>query len=196
MVEPSAIVAVLGGGRGQRLGGAKPTTPLGGCPLICRPLAAADGAGLETIVVAKPSTRLPRLRERVLLEPDRPSHPLRGVLSALEHAASRSPAPDVVLLACDMPFLTGPLLVWLASLDGAAMAVLDGRPQPLLARCPPDRLSALEHALDERRSLTGAIEAFRPRLLREPELARFGLPERLCFNVNEAEDLRRAEEWL
>ena len=76
------------------------------------------------------------------------------------------------------------------------MAELDERPQPLLARCPPARLPALRQALDERRSLTGAIEALGPRLLREPELARFGRPERLCFNVNDAEDLRRAEEWL
>ena len=36
----SALVAVLAGGRGRRLGGAKPLDELAGAPLIARPLAA------------------------------------------------------------------------------------------------------------------------------------------------------------
>lgn len=169
---------------------------LGGRPLICHTLAAARGAELETIVVAKPGTRLPSLSEQVLLEPDTPSHPLCGVLTALELAGRRSPAPAVLLLACDMPFLTSPLLGWLASLGGAAIAEVDGRLQPLLARCTPEHLPVVREALDERRSLIAAIEALRPRVVRERELACFGSPERLCFNVNDADDLRRAAEWL
>jgi molybdopterin-guanine dinucleotide biosynthesis protein A len=196
MADPSAIAAVLAGGRGERLGGAKAMTPLGGRPLICHPLAAARGAGLEALVVAKPSTRLPALAELVLHEPERPRHPLCGVLTALEHAAARSPAPAVLLLACDMPFLTSPLLGWLASLEGAAMAEVDGRAQPLLSRCEPGHLPVLRRALEERRSLSAAIEVLAPRIVRERELAHFGSPERLCFNVNDAEDLRRAEQWL
>jgi molybdopterin-guanine dinucleotide biosynthesis protein A len=171
-------------------------TPLGGRPLIHHPLAAASGAGLETVIVAKPTTLLPPLGGRVLLEPEDPSHPLCGVITALELAAARTPAPAVVMLACDMPFLTSPLLAWLARLDGAAMAHVNGLAQPLLARCLAEQLPALRDALSERRSLTAAIEALRPRLLRERDLARFGRPERLCFNVNDPEDLRRAEEWL
>jgi molybdopterin-guanine dinucleotide biosynthesis protein A len=196
MADPSPIVAVLAGGRGERLGGAKAMTPLGGRPLICHPLAAARGAGLEALVVAKPSTRLPPIAEVVLHEPEQPRHPLCGVLTALEHAAARSPAPAVLLLACDMPFLTSPLLGWLASLDGAAMAELGGRPQPLLSRCEPGHLPVLRRALEERRSLSGALRELAPRVVDERELARFGSPERLCFNVNDAEDLRRAEQWL
>jgi molybdopterin-guanine dinucleotide biosynthesis protein A len=196
MADPSPIVAVLAGGRGERLGGAKPMTSLGGRPLICHPLAAARGAGLEALVIAKPSTRLPPLAELVLHEPQRPRHPLCGVLTALEHAATRSPAPAVLLLACDMPFLTSPLLGWLASLEGAAMAEVDGRAQPLLSRCEPSDLPVLRRALEERRSLSDALRGLAPRVITERDLARFGRPERLCFNVNDAEDLRRAEEWL
>ncbi len=170
--------------------------PLGGRPLISYPLAAARDAGLEAVVVAKPGTRLPALAEPVLLEPELPRHPLCGLLTALEHAAGRSPAPAVLLLACDMPFLTAPLLEWLASLDGAAMAEVGGRAQPLLARCLPAQLAVLQRALEQRRPLREAIAALGPQIVREPELARFGSPERLCFNVNDREDLRRAEEWL
>ncbi len=194
--EPRAIVAVLAGGGGRRLGGEKPLAILGGGPLIERTLAAAREAGLEAIVVAKRSTRLPPLAELVLYEPERPRHPLCGVIAALELASRRSPAPAVVTLACDMPFLTGALLDWLASLDGAAMAEVGGRPQPLLARCLPEQLPILREALGEQRSLRAAIGALSPRIVDERELSRFGDPERLCFNVNDAEDLRLAEGWL
>lgn len=169
---------------------------LDGRPLIERPLAAARDAGLETIVIAKRSTRLPPLAEQVVCEPEQPRHPLCGVVAALELAASRSPAPAVLLLACDMPFLNGPLLDWLAGLNGVAMAAVGGRPQPLLARCPPQHLPALRQALAERHSLHTAIGALAPRIVDERELSRFGDPERLCFNVNNGEDLRLAESWM
>jgi molybdopterin-guanine dinucleotide biosynthesis protein A len=190
------MVAVLAGGRGARLGGEKAMMPLGGTPIICRPLAAARDAGLKAVVVAKPSTRLPALAERVVYEPESPRHPLCGVVAALELAASRSPAPAVLLLACDMPFVTALLLAWLASLEGAVMAVVDGRPQPLLARCLPEHLPQLREALAEQRPLRAALAALDPRIVDERELARFGDPRRLCFNVNDAEDLRQAEGWL
>jgi molybdopterin-guanine dinucleotide biosynthesis protein A len=191
-----AIVAVLAGGQGARIGGEKALAMLGGRPLIERPLAAACDAGLEAIVIAKRSTRLPLLAEQVVHEPEQPRHPLCGVIAALELAASRSPAPAVLLLACDMPFLNGPLLAWLAGLDGAAMAAVDGRPQPLLARCPSEHLPVLRRALAEQRPLRATIGELAPQIIDERELSRFGDPERLCFNVNDAEDLRLAESWL
>jgi molybdopterin-guanine dinucleotide biosynthesis protein A len=197
VTEPEAIVAVLAGGRGERLGGAKPTVALGGRALICHPLAAAREAGLEAVVVAKPGTPLPDLSETVLHEPELPRHPLCGAIAALEHAAERVPAPAVVLLACDMPFVTGPLLRWLATgVEGPAVAEVGGRPQPLLARYLPRDLPLLREVLAAERSLSSAISALEPRIVGEPELSRFGSPERLCFNVNDAVDLRRAEDWM
>jgi molybdopterin-guanine dinucleotide biosynthesis protein A len=196
MAEQRAIVAVLAGGRGARMGGGKAMLPLGGRPLICHTLEAARDAGLEAIVVAKPSTTLPPLQETVLHEPERPRHPLCGAIAALELAATRSPAPAVVLVACDMPFLTSPLLRWLAELDGPAVAEVDGRLQPLLARCLPRDLPLLRAALAAERSLRAAISALEPRVVGELELSGFGRPERLCFNVNDAADLARARAWL
>ncbi len=54
----TAIGVVLAGGRGSRLGGAKPTADLAGSPLISYALAALAAAGLTAFVVAKPSTDL------------------------------------------------------------------------------------------------------------------------------------------
>src|SRR5579872_4109350 len=161
------------------MGGAKATVPLAGRPLICHPLAAAREAGLEAVVAAKPATVLPQLEQRVVHEPERPLHPLCGLLAALDFAAERSPAPAVVLVACDMPFLTAPLLAWLAGLRGAAMAQLHGHPQPLLARVHPLHRPLLRDALAAQRALAAALAALEPRILDERELGRFGDPERL-----------------
>ncbi|HEV7162787.1 MAG TPA: NTP transferase domain-containing protein [Solirubrobacteraceae bacterium] len=195
-MRATAIVAVLAGGRGRRLGGAKAAVPLAGRPLISYPLAAARAAGLEAVVVAKPDTPLPLLEAQVIFEPEQPLHPLCGVLAALEHAAAQRPPRAVVLSACDMPFLNGPLLEWLAEIDGPAMAQAGGRLQPLLARCEPEHRPALERALTERSSLTVAMSALDPRIVGSQELEPFGDPERLCFNVNDADELRLAESWL
>lgn len=191
-----AIAAVLAGGSGERIGGAKPGRPLAGRPLISYALAAAREAELETVIVAKRDTSLPPVREHVIEEPDEPRHPLCGVLAALDYAALRSPARPVVLLACDMPFVPAALLRALAGLDGAALLQLDGRPQPLPARCLPAHAPALREALAAESSLRAAFGALSPRVLDERALSAFGDPRRLCFGVNSAEDLARAERWL
>ncbi|MCW3029956.1 MAG: 4-diphosphocytidyl-2C-methyl-D-erythritol synthase [Solirubrobacterales bacterium] len=195
-LSAAAIVAVLAGGLGRRIGGAKPTRKLAGLPLISYPLRAAREAGLEAVVVAKRDTELPHLSERVVHEPDEPRHPLCGVLAALEHARASSPPRAVVLVGCDMPFLTAALLGHLAALDGAALLRVGERRQPLPARCTPEHAGALRRALDSRSSLGGALDALAPRLLGGAELSTFGQPQRLCFSVNSVGDLEQAERWL
>jgi molybdenum cofactor guanylyltransferase len=196
MGDKPAIVAVLAGGLGGRLGGGKPSAALAGRPLIDHPLRAASEAGLEAIVVAKRSTILPQLHVPLVYEPEQPRHPLRGLITALEFAWRSAKVPAVVTLGCDMPFLTGPLLAWLAGLDAAAVASVDGQAQPLLSRCPVAALSTLERALAERRSLRSALAYLAPRIVGEGELSRFGDPARLCFNVNDRADMRTASQWL
>lgn len=195
---PAAVVAVLAGGRGERIGGEKPTRALAGRPLLDYPLAAAREAGLEALVVAKGETSLPsRLAERVVVEPEEPHHPLCGVIAALEYAGQRAPAPALVLVGCDMPFLTAALLAWLAAaLEPAVLLELGGRPQPLPARCRPEHLPALREALAAEAPLREALRSLAPAIVDERELACFGDPRRLCFSVNDAEDLATAERRL
>jgi molybdopterin-guanine dinucleotide biosynthesis protein A len=188
----SAIVAVLAGGRGSRLGGNKAGAVLGGRALITYPLSAARGAGLEAVVIAKPSSRLPAFAGRVRYEPESPAHPLCGVVRALEYAHDRG-AGAVVSVACDMPFLTSALLGWLADMRGPATVTLKGRMQPAIACVPADRLVLMREALYDDRSLTAAISELGPRVLDEADLRTFGEPQQLCFNINGAEDLARAE---
>jgi molybdopterin-guanine dinucleotide biosynthesis protein A len=185
--------AVLAGGGGRRLGGAKAGAELAGRPLIYYPLAALGAAGMEAVVVAKADSDLPRLEVPLIEEPQRPRHPLCGIVAALEHAGGR----PLVVVACDMPFVTARMLAWLAA-TGEPLVVpsVGGQLQPLLARYDHSLEPALAEGLARGAPLQSIVAGLDPRLIREEELARFGNPRRLCFNVNTRSDLESAERLL
>lgn len=182
--------AILAGGRGSRIGGAKALVELGGRPLISYPLAAVEEAGLEPVVVAKRDSDLPPLGCRTIREPELPRHPLCGIVAALAYAGGR----PLVVVGCDMPFTGSGLLAWLGSApEPLVVPSLGGRLQPLPARYDGALLPALEAALAEGRALQPTLKSLRPRTIAAAELARFGEPEQLCFNVNTHSDLERAQ---
>ena len=78
----------------------------------------------------------------MILEPAEPRHPLLGVATALQAGA-------VVSLPCDMPFVPGPLLAWLA---GQAEPVVvcegGGRVHPLLGRFAAEVEPGLRAAIE------------------------------------------------
>lgn len=188
-----AVGVVLAGGRGSRIGGAKALVELAGRSLISYPLAAVEEAGLEPIVVAKRDSELPSLACRIIREPARPRHPLCGIVAALRHAGQR----PLVVVGCDMPFAGAGLLAWLGSArEPLVVPSLGDRLQPLPARYDSTLLPALEEALAGGRALRATLESLRPRLIAEAELARFGDPQRLCFNVNTRADVERAGRLL
>lgn len=175
------------------MGGGKATVELGGSPLISYPLAELAAAGLEAVVCAKEGDELPPLAVPVLREPARPRHPLAGVVAALRAGEGR----PLVVVACDMPFVASGLLRLLAETpEPLVVPAVGGRLHPLLARYEPVLLPRLEAALEAEAPVTATIEALGPHHLHEPDLARFGDPARLLFNVNDREDLARAEELL
>ena len=173
------------------MGAAKAAVQLAGRPLISYPLAALAAAGVDHMVVAKERSQLPAGSCPVLREPPAPSHPLCGVLAAL-----RAAARPVLVVGCDMPFLTAPLLAWLAGLDGAVVAEVGGEQQPLPARYEPRQAGELEAAMRDGRAMRDALASLGPRIVREGELGRFGPPETSLFNVNDAADLATAERML
>jgi molybdopterin-guanine dinucleotide biosynthesis protein A len=188
-----SVGAVLAGGKGSRIGGAKALADLAGRPLISYPVAAVASAGLEPIVVAKTDSELPPLDCPVIREPALPRHPLAGIVAALRHAGTR----PLVVVGCDMPFVEAGLLAWLGTTpEPLAVPLLGEHLQPLPARYDSALLPALEEALASGRALRPTLESLQPRAIAEAELARFGEPRRICFNVNSHADLRRAEELL
>ena len=177
--DASAIAAVLAGGRSRRMGTPKALVELGGRPLIAWPLAAAAEAGLEAVVVAKPGSALPPLEVPVWPEPEAPSHPLAGIVAALERAAPRA----VVVLACDMPFVPADLLARLAALEAVAAAP-PGEGFP--ARYASAALPALRAALASEARVRELLAELRATAV-EP-----GGPPHALLGINDREALARA----
>jgi molybdenum cofactor guanylyltransferase len=171
---------VLAGGRGSRIGGDKAVVMLGGRPLIEYPLAAVRQAGLEAVVVAKRTTRLPPLDVPILLEPDEPTHPLLGVITALDQY------PAVIALPCDMPFVASEQLSALAA--SAAHIVVLGPDQPFPALYRASALPQLRAALEACGSMrsTQAQSAVAP-------VSTAATRESGQLTVNTPEDLAAAE---
>jgi molybdenum cofactor guanylyltransferase len=181
----------MAGGAASRIGGDKQLLQLGGKPMISYPLATLAEAGIEAVVVAKSDSPLPSLDVPVWQEPDKPRHPLCGIVTALERADGR----PVIVCGCDMPFLSAGLLSHMAE-RGEPLVVprFCGRLHPLIARYEPSLLDELRLAIDPPRALQEVIAELEPETIDERELRRFGDPARVLFNVNTREDLARAEE--
>jgi molybdopterin-guanine dinucleotide biosynthesis protein A len=95
-----------------------------------------------------------------------------------------------------MPFLSARLLAWIAALDEAAVAEVDGHRQPLPALYPVAAVPVLERALVRGDSLRAALQLLHARAIGEQELRGFGDPRRLFFSIDDASDLLLAESWL
>jgi len=190
--RPRVLAAVLAGGHSRRMGTSKAIVELGGRPLIEYPLAALAAAGVEAVVVAKPHSALPELTVPTWIEPPEPAHPLCGVLAAIQRSAG-----PVLVVGCDLPFVPARLLAWLAGLPGRLVVPsTEARLHPLLARYDPSLEPALAAALGRSAPLQRVVGELDPRIVTEDELARFGHPERLLFNVNTPDELALAERML
>jgi molybdopterin-guanine dinucleotide biosynthesis protein A len=197
----SATVAVLAGGRSRRMGAPKALAPLAGAPLIARPLAAAQAAALPVIVVAKPDSPLPGLDVPVVREPAEPTHPLCGLVAALEHVAAgcdsglcgeaELAAGAIVAVACDQPWVTGAVLSALAGRpEPVAVPLVDGRLEPFPGRYDARVLAALRAALAEQASMRATLAALGAAAV---DLRPCGDPARLVASVNTPDELAAAQ---
>ena len=186
------IGVVLAGGASARMGAPKATIEVGGVALGERAARALRDAGLEIAWVAKEGDALPETDAPVWTESRAERHPLAGILEALERAGGRA----VLVCACDMPFVVPELVADLARRPGTVVPEAGGRLHPLLARYDAAAADALAAALDANASVHEAIRQAGATIVPEAEIARFGDPARLLFNVNSPADLARAEELL
>ena len=200
-------VAVLVGGRSRRMEGrAKAALPLGDRTVLERVLAAADGLGCPVSLVAgceaaADGDELTRLLERLGRPVVRDLHADAGPLGGLDAAFAATGAGRVLLLACDLPFLTRPFLSWLVSQSVAGPAVVpaeeDGRCHPLCAVYPGSCRGQLRECIEARRlRARDFVRAIGARILPRPLWQRFDAEGRLLANLNEPADYRRALRWL
>ncbi len=190
---PPVIGAVLAGGAGRRMGGAKATVRLHGRPLISYAIEAVWRALGSAVVVAKGATELPTLPGvTVWVEPQEVSHPLVGLRYALEMAGGR----PVVVCPGDLPFVTPRLIRELAQgarRSSALIAVSGGQTQPLLGWYHP-------RALRDLARFDPASGVAIHEVVAELGPATLEVDPELLFNVNSPSDLLQAsamiDQWM
>jgi len=186
--------AILSGGRARRLGGQdKRGLLVGGRTILERQLDALRPCvgriflvgGVRAAPEKWPSeTALHEVADRVAE---------RGPLGGLDAALAAAGDDAVLLLACDLPYVTTALLSHLIrACDGVDAAVprTERGYHPLCALYAQSCATAVRHRLEHSslrmRDLLGDL---RVRTVEFEELTRYGAPERLLANINTYADL-------
>jgi len=194
-LRQGVIGAILVGGRSRRMGTDKAAMSVGGLPVLVR-LAELLGERLgEAWLIGRPvpGVGLPQcVRWHLDLRPG--LGPLGGIATALRVAGGDVPRAALVV-ACDMPALSGELLDLLleqrdAALPASVLRGAGGRLEPLAAVYEPSALAHIENAFDTGAHSGAALSI--TRLLESIGAHAIDVPARLAgelTNVNTPEDL-------
>jgi len=205
---------ILAGGKSSRMGEDKAFVDFGGQTLLHRALA-ATGMACDSITIvgdparfAKYESAKPNSAKRDSKKHDSKKYramiadifpgcgPLGGIHTALEHSS----AELNLILAVDMPFVSGELLRFLwatAENDDAIVTVprVGKRLQPLCALYRREFSSFAEKALRAGKyKIEAVFAAVSMRVIEDDELRAAGFSERCFFNVNTLQDRTAGEE--
>lgn len=197
-VRSGVSAAILAGGRARRLGGLdKAALLLGGTRIIDRQLAILRTLSEDVTVVANDPTRYAALQLPVVPDLVPGAGALGGVYTALDIARH----DVVVVLACDLPFVTADLLDRLITeADDTVDAVVPRSRrglEPLCAvyrkRCAPVLRERIETGALQ---LSALPDVLRVREVGPAALAPYDATGRLFANVNTPHDYARARAWV
>jgi len=201
MVQSSVDVsaAILAGGRARRLGGAdKARLAVGGARIIDRQLAALATVADDIRIVATDRERYAGLGLRVIADVVPEAGPLGGLYSALLDATH----DRMLILACDLPFVTAALLQRLVDESGTgeeidAVVPRSARGLEPLCALYRTRAAAAARARIDRGDLkaAGLLADLRVRELGREALAPYDGGS-LFENVNTPHDHARARGWV
>lgn len=192
--------AILAGGRSRRFDGRdKSALVVGGHTILARQLAILAPVADDILMVygasAARSRRDQPLPPHVRLVYDHVED--CGPLGGLEAALDASRADHLILLACDMPFVTGAFLSHLITLAADADVVVPRTSRgyhPLCAvyarRCLP---TVTQHLSAGRLAMVELLKALRVREVMGAELQAFDREGRLLANVNTAAEYAALE---
>ena len=190
------IGAIVAGGPSSRFGGEpKGLHAVGGRRILDRVASAVRSACSEMVLISSipgASAWLPGVR----IVPD--GWRRRGSLVGI-HAALKYANQPILLVAWDMPFLTGELLQLVRDRSHrssfAAVPTSDAGLEPFCAVYTPRCLPWIEAALAaEDLRMTRLLERLPEfECIGQADVAAIGDPAHLFFNVNDADDLAAAE---
>jgi molybdopterin-guanine dinucleotide biosynthesis protein A len=189
----SCAAAILGGGQARRFGGQdKGALQVGETRIIDHLIAQLGQVASDVYIVANRAEHYAALDVRVVQD----ARPGCGALGGIYSALAASTCPQVVVVACDMPFLSVPFLQYLVGagrgVDAAVPRSRDGL-QPLCALYGSGCLKPIGRRLDSGwLKVTDALADLRVREIGPEELAPYDPHGDLFFNVNTLEDYERA----
>lgn len=190
--------AILAGGQARRLGGLdKSALAIGDHTVLQRQLSVLRGLTPHILIVGRDTPPDPHAETRSV--PDRV--PGTGALGGLYTALVEAPTDVVLVLACDMPYLTAPFLTAVAERannDPAADAVVPcdafGR-HPLCAAYRVRIAPALRARIDRNElRVLDALDTLRVREIGPDELDAWDPEQRLLLNINTPDDYARAQQ--
>lgn len=189
------IGAVLAGGLGRRIGGDKPSLPVGDQTLVRHAVDALRSAGLDVALVLRPGQPIPLTSHTTPVVRDEIEH--AGPLGGLQALLSWLPTEWALVIACDQPFLSPALLQELLTKTQLDVDVVCGQPGNALEPFPGlyrrSCLPAIEEMLARgARSLQDFLAVARTEALPLERVRRWD-PELLSYlNVNTPDDLAGA----
>jgi molybdopterin-guanine dinucleotide biosynthesis protein A len=185
--------AILAGGRARRFGGRdKSALRVGRASILARQLRALHGLAERVIIVGAPDC----FRERgvtVVADLLQNAGALGGIYTALSAARS----DHVLVLACDLPFVTASLLTRLMALagedsDAVVPRAADGW-QPLCAVYARRLMAPIRHHVESGHlKVVDLLAAVRVHEFGPDEIAAVDPDGQLFFNVNTPDDLKQA----
>ena len=183
--------AILGGGRATRFGGRdKSALVVGGRSILERQIAELSQLTTDILLVGGHA-----VDRRLRAVPDRV--PGRGPLGGLHAALTDAKWETTVVIACDMPYITAPLLAYLAALAREADAAVPRTARGYHPLCAAYRRTCLEPAArrlaDGRLTMIELLNDIQLRAVMPDELDRFGEHDRLLTNLNTPAEHSRLE---
>ena len=192
----SVSVVVLAGGESSRLGRDKAFLTLGGQTLVERAVDRLSCLSDDIAVVANEMARYEALELPARLVSD--ERPGKGALMGIYSGLKRAYHPHALDIACDMPFLSLPLLHYMLRLvagnDVVIPRLADGL-EPLHAIYSKACLPAMARVLAMgQRRIVAFFDRVRVRYVKASEVDRFD-PRYLSFvNVNTPQDWERVQQ--
>ncbi|MEW6754355.1 MAG: molybdenum cofactor guanylyltransferase [Candidatus Latescibacterota bacterium] len=196
MAAPALCVAILVGGQSRRMGQDKAGMRLGDRTLLEHVLAAAAPLSAERLLVAGQAGAGTDAGLPVCVDLYPQAGPLGGLCTALAGAR----AGRVLLLACDLPLLTTPLLGHLVDCLGGHEALVPHDADGLHPLCAVYRRSCLETARQVLstggRRMTDLLGRLDVRYLERKDWGHLDPSGHALFNANTPADLDLARSLL
>jgi len=173
--------AILAGGQSARFGGRdKSALPLDGRAILDHQLTALAPAVDEVLIVGGPRATIHDIV------------PGCGPLGGLHAALTAANGGAVLIVACDMPYLSTPFLTYLLSFATEADIVVPQSERGYHPLCAVYTRACLEpvaaRLADRRLKMRELVDSLRTRVVAADEIRQFGDPDRLLANVNTPAD--------